>query len=82
MKKSEAGKVYKLLKRWTRYAIMERFGRFSNLEYVEYAVKRMNAEKKIRELLYGTSDLFVLGKEWGILHEDGKIRGDLEKRKR
>lgn len=73
MKKSEAlqqrKELLKLIEQWTRAEIMARLGRFDNLEYLDYAQIQIEKKDEIRELVFGTSDILVLGARWGILKE-------------
>lgn len=78
MTKKEAKKLYKLIKRWTRAEIMARIGQFDNLEFIDYALKEVEYRDKIRELLYGTSNLVELGEQFGML---GKIKSKKNKKR-
>ncbi|HEC65798.1 MAG TPA: hypothetical protein ENI23_10910 [bacterium] len=69
MKRSEANYVYKLLRQWTRAEIMARLGRFDNLEFADYFVKKIEIEDKLRKFMFGTSNLVELGIKWGLIKE-------------
>ena len=69
MKRSEANHVYKLLRQWTRAEIMARLGRFDNLEFADYFVKKIEIEDKLRKFMFGTSNLVELGIKWGLIKE-------------
>ena len=67
MKKTDAKFIWKKLEEWTRCDIMARFGRFDNLEYAQYAVKKLEIEDEIRKFLFGSSELVELGYKWGLV---------------
>lgn len=79
--KKKALKLLKLLEYETRCEIIARFGRFDNLEFGEYAVRQIEYKNKIRELVFGTSDLVVLGTQWKLI-SDGKRRKKKNKNRR
>jgi low affinity Fe/Cu permease len=58
----QARKLVKLLDQWTRAEVMSRIGRFDNMEFADYAHMKIEIENKLREMLYGTSDLVGLSK--------------------
>lgn len=60
-------KLRKLVRQWTKAEIMARYGEFSDLEFIDYAIKGREAIDKIRKLLYGTSDIIELGLDWDLL---------------
>jgi len=70
MKKSEAmqqrKELIKLVEQWTRADIMARFGRFDNLEYLDYARIKLEKEDEIRQLVFGESELVILADRWGL----------------
>jgi len=74
LKKSEAQKIYSLLNQWTRCEIISRHGQFDNLEFAQYAVKKIEIENRIRKILYGSSDLVRLGIKWELLKPKIKRR--------
>jgi len=71
MKKSEAlqqrKELLKLIEQETRAEIMARLGRFDNLEYLDYARIQIEKKDEIRELVFGTSDILILGDMWGLV---------------
>jgi len=71
MKKLEAlqqrKELLKLIEQWTRAEIMARLGRFDNLEYLDYAQIQLDKKDEIRQLVFGTSDILVLGDRWGLI---------------
>jgi hypothetical protein len=69
----------KLIKRWTKAEILSRLGKLEFPEYADYAVKKLDWENEIRELLYGTSDLVQLGIEWGLIDPRPTRREDRKK---
>ena len=73
MKKSEALQqrkdLIRLITEWTRAEIMSRFGRFDNLEYADYFRIKIEKEDEIRQMLFGSSELIVLGKQWGLVKD-------------
>ena len=60
-------KLLKLIEQWTRAEIMARLGRFDNLEYLDYARIQIEKKDEIRELVFGTSDILVLGDMRGLI---------------
>lgn len=80
MKRSEANHVYKLIEQWTRAEIMARLGRFDNLEFADYFMKKIEIENKLRKLMFGTSSLLKLGIKWGLIKEK-ETRREKKKRK-
>lgn len=73
MKKSEAKKAWELIEQWTRAEIISRLGRFdSNVGFADYYQIMLEKKDEIRELVFGTSDLLVLGERWGILKKKRK----------
>lgn len=76
MKKEEAERLYELVEKWTRCEIMGRHG-VSNthtLEFADYTNKHLKYEDKIREHIWGTSDLVELGRQWGLLQEHKRTK--------
>ena len=73
MKKSEALQqrkdLIRLITEWTRAEIISRFGRFDNLEFADYFRIKIEKEDEIRQLLFGSSELVVLGKQWGLVKD-------------
>jgi len=71
MKKLEAlqqrKELLKLIEQWTRAEIIARLGRFDNLEYLDYAQIQLDKKDEIRQLVFGTSDILVLGDRWGLI---------------
>jgi hypothetical protein len=64
--RKQAKKLVKLLKREAQCAVMVKLGRFDNLEFAEYAVKQIEYKNKIRELLFGTSNIIELAEAWDM----------------
>lgn len=77
MKKKDRKELYSLLETWTKSEIISRFCPFKWIDFGEAAFEKIKAENKIRKLLYGTSDLVELGKQWRL-----PIRTDKKKSKR
>lgn len=71
MKKSEAlqqrKELIKIIEQWTRAEIIARFGRFENLVYLNAVQTQIEKKDEIRELVFGTSDILILGDRWGII---------------
>ena len=70
--RKQAKKLVKLLKKQTKYQILARHGfsatkPLSNIECTEYMMKHIEVTNEIRELLFDTSNLVELGKDWGLL---------------
>lgn len=76
----EARKLIELLERTTRCEIMARFGRFDNLEFMDYAMKQIEYQQQIRKMVFDEPDLYELGKRWGMIHEPTR-RKKLRKRR-
>lgn len=70
--RKQARKLVILLERETRCEIMARFGRFDNLEFAEYAKRQQEYKDKIREKLFGTSNILELGERWGMIKKHKK----------
>lgn len=58
---------------------MARFGRFSNLEFADYAQAAVEKEDEILKFLFRTSDLVELGKRWGLLKDDKTVKPQKQK---
>jgi hypothetical protein len=72
-------KIKKLINQQTRAEIMARFGQFNNLDFANYAYRKVELDDEIRVFLFGTSDLVELGERWGLLkprERKGKKRRD------
>ena len=83
MKKSEALKVYKLLKEFTRAEIMARHGEFGgSLEFGDYFVIAIEKMDEIRKLLYGTDNLVKLGQKWKMLKSSEELKNEKTKKLR
>lgn len=65
--RKQAKKLVKLLEREARCEVMARLGRFDNLEFADYAIKQIGYKDKIREMLFGTSNIAELAKKWKML---------------
>ena len=72
MKKKDAEFIWKKLEEWTRCDIMARYGRFDNLEYADYAMKKIDIEDEIREFLFGTGNTLELAYKWKLLKRHTK----------
>lgn len=72
IKKSEARHIVELVKQATKCEIIARLGHFDNLGFADYYSKAIEITDEIREYIFGTSDMVVLGERWGILksHEE------------
>ena len=83
MKKSEALKVYKLLKEYTRAEIMARHGDFGgSLEFGDYFVIAIEKMDEIRKFLYGTDNLVELGQKWKMLKTSEELKDERLKKLR
>lgn len=67
-------KLYRLLEQWTRAEIMARHGEFDNLGWEDYAIAEVQLRDKIRQHLYGASNLVELGMQWGILKRKSQVK--------
>lgn len=71
MKKSEAlqqrKELLRLIEQETRAEIVARLGRFDNLGYLDYAQIQLDKKDEIRKLIFGTSDILVLGERWELI---------------
>lgn len=74
MKKSKAQKLIKVIEQWARAEIMARHAPFNNLEYINYAIIKVEKEDRIRKIAFGTSNLVELGIEWGLLKPERRKR--------
>lgn len=78
MKKSEAlqqrKELLKLIEQWTRAEIIARFGRFDNLEFLDYARIEIEKRDEIRQLLFGESELIQLAERWGLVKSKRRKR--------
>ncbi len=78
MKKSEAlqqrKELISLLRELTEAAIMARYGRLENLEFIEHSLKKVKKENEIIQLLFGESDLHILGIRWGLIKKTRKLK--------
>lgn len=72
IKKSQAKHILKLLEKMTRAEVLARIGRFDNLEFISYAILKVEIEKELLEYVFGTSSLVELGYHWGILKKKKK----------
>jgi hypothetical protein len=66
MTKSERKKLYKLIEQWARCECIARFSPFGWPDCGDYFNEKLQKEDEIRELMFGTGDLLLLGKRWGI----------------
>lgn len=67
-------KVLKLIKASTRAEIIARHGDCKGLGFGDYFQEHIKLDNKIRELLYGSSDLVTLGLKWGLLKEKDRTK--------
>jgi hypothetical protein len=75
--KSEAVKMFKLYRKMTKMEVAARMGVLGFPGCVDFANKKVELENKLREFLFGTSDLVKLGRKWNI-----PMVGDQPKRRR
>lgn len=68
--KAEAKRILALVEQWTRCEIIARLGRFDNLGFADYAVKKIEKADELRKFIYGTSDLVKLGERWKLLPKE------------
>lgn len=73
--KKQAARLLTLIERETRCEIMARLGRFDNLEFMDYALKQRKYQDRIRELIFGTSNILQLAQDWGMIRRKQKRRG-------
>jgi len=60
----------KLVEQWTRADVMSRvsgFGEKGQLVCVDFAILKLDKEKEIRELLFGTSEIYILAERWNMI---------------
>lgn len=67
LSEKKVARLLKYIERWTRCEIMSRYAPFADLEYVDYAIKKLEYEDRIRKLCFGNPNAYKLGEEWGIL---------------
>ncbi len=65
MKKSDRKKLYSLLEEWTKCIIIARHG-YKFPDFAQYFADALQKEDEIRQLLYGESNLIVLGQRWKL----------------
>lgn len=82
MKRKEAEFIWKKLEEWTRCEVMARLGRFDNLEFADYAMRKIEIEDEIRKFLFGTSDLVELATKWKMLDRQKKLKKRKKKRRK
>ncbi len=80
MKKKDADFIFAKLEEWTRCEIMARLGRFDNLEYADYFVRKIDIENEIRRFLYGSDSLVILGHKFGIIKDKPKSKRKMKKK--
>jgi hypothetical protein len=68
--KRQIRRLLRLLEKEARCEVMARLGPFRNLEFIDYALKQIEFKDKIREMLFGTSNLVELGKKWKMFKKD------------
>lgn len=56
-----------LIRQWTGAEIMARFGALTTKRGVDFYEIMLDKEDEIRKLLFGESDLLILGRTWGML---------------
>lgn len=66
MTKGQRKKLYKLLEEWTRFEIAARHGPLGWTQWGDCFFEKLEREKKIRKLMFGTDDLLELGRIWKI----------------
>lgn len=59
-------KLKKLIEQWTRAEVMSRVGECRGMGYGDYFMESLNVRDKIREMLYGTSDLIELAAKFDL----------------
>jgi len=78
MTKQQAQKLEILIERWTRADILSRFGGIAtrrvkdSMMGIDFTMRKLKYEDKIREVMFGESDTVKLAERWGILTEDEK----------
>ncbi len=81
MRKEKVKKLLKLIKQWSKAEVMSRIGVCKGLAFGDYFSIHIDKKDKIRELLYGTSDLVELGKKWGLPLVEGNDEKNRRKKK-
>lgn len=66
MTKKERKKLYHLIEQWTRCEIMARHAPLEWPEWGDYSADMVQKENEIRELMFGTGNLVLLGQRWGL----------------
>lgn len=72
IKKSQAKHIIKLIEQMTRAEVLARLGKFDNLEFIDYALHKIEIEKKLLKYIFGTSSLLKLGHRWKLLKKRRK----------
>jgi hypothetical protein len=62
--KRQIRRLLRLLEKEARCEVMARLGPFRSLGFIDYALKQIEFKDKIREMLFGTSNLAELGTKW------------------
>lgn len=65
--KRQIKRLLRLIEKETRCEIMARIGQFHNLGFIDYALKQIEYKDKIREMLFGSSNLVELGQKWKMI---------------
>ena len=75
MNRSETKKLLVLIEEWTRAETIARHGEWCLAkDWGDFFQVKLNKEDEIRELVFGTSDLVVLGVRWNILKHKKKLK--------
>lgn len=67
MNREDRKLLYALIEQEARAEIMARLGPVGFPEYADYFMIAVKKRDEIRELMFGTSDLVMLGERWGLL---------------
>jgi hypothetical protein len=80
LKRSQALKIIKLLEQHTRAEIFARLVPFRDTEYADYYTISLEKMDELREYIFGSSNLVILGKKWGILKTKKKLKRNMRRR--
>lgn len=79
MNREDRKELYTLIEQWTRCEIVARLSPIGWPDCGDYHFQMIDKQNKIRELMFGSSNLVELGERWGILQ---KINKKKEQRKK
>lgn len=73
---SKTKKLYQLIEEWTRAEIMARHGKCVPRDWGTYFQIKLDKEDEIKKLVFGSSDLIVLGTRWKLLGTKKKLKAN------